>query len=102
LKGFENMTALTTVHIPASITDINTQAFSGCTSLTDLFFDGTMEQWNVIKKGKGWDENTGEYTVHCTDGELLKGETTLPEEEGDPTDSDGTIGDSPEDAEEKR
>jgi hypothetical protein len=97
-KGFENMTALTTVHIPASITDINTQAFSGCTSLTDLFFDGTMEQWNVIKKGKGWDENTGEYTVHCTDGDIEKGTENTDTEKGDdfmetlPDDKDADAG----------
>jgi hypothetical protein len=31
-----------------------------------------MEQWNAISKGGSWNRNTGNYTVHCTDGDIGK------------------------------
>jgi hypothetical protein len=51
---------------------IGDYAFANCTSLTDIQFNGTMEQWNGGTFGKDWNKNTGEYTVHCTDGDLQK------------------------------
>jgi len=40
---------LKTVTIPASVTKIDVYAFN-CRNLTDVFFNGTEEQWNAIKK----------------------------------------------------
>ena len=47
-------------------------AFSRCTDLTDITFQGTMQQWNNISKGTDWNYNTGSYTITCTDGVLDK------------------------------
>ena len=43
-----------------------------CYSLTNIYFNGTMEQWNMIEKGISWDANTGKYTIHCTNGDITK------------------------------
>lgn len=47
-------------------------AFSGCSSLTDITFKGTMKEWEAIEKGSGWNPDTGNYTVHCADGDVAK------------------------------
>lgn len=47
-------------------------AFSRCTDLTDITFQGTMQQWNDINKSYEWNANISDYTVTCTDGVLDK------------------------------
>lgn len=74
LYGCENLTSIT---IPASVTNINEGAFYNCTALTNINYGGTQEQWNAITKGpiwnsSMWDENTGAYTITCTDGTITK------------------------------
>ena len=44
-RAFQNE-AITLVKIPASVTDIGNYAFNGCTVLTDVYYDGTEEEWN--------------------------------------------------------
>lgn len=62
---------LTNVTIPVSVTLIGDFAFYS-SSLKNITFNGTKEQWQAIEKGFGWDQKTGEYTVHCTDGDIAK------------------------------
>ena len=64
--------ALTNITIPESVTEIETVAFSGCSSLTEINFGGTKKQWEEIKFGNIWDQVTGDYIIHCTDGDLNK------------------------------
>ena len=33
---------------------------------------GTKAQWKAIKKGYDWNYDSGNYTVHCTDGDISK------------------------------
>ncbi len=63
---------LTSVALPASVKYIGDYAFKDCRKLTSINFNGTKEQWNAIQKGKGWDDRTGDYTIHCTDGDIAK------------------------------
>lgn len=42
------------------------------TSLTSITFNGTKAQRNAISKGSKWDNSTGSYTIHCTDGNISK------------------------------
>ena len=53
-----------------SVTTINAYAFSGCSGLTSVNFNGTMAQWGAISKGIDWSWNTGNFTIICTDGTL--------------------------------
>lgn len=54
------------------MTSIGGDAFYGCGGLTSITFNGTKEQWIAIEKEYGWDSDTGNYTVQCTDGKLDK------------------------------
>lgn len=47
---FSNCTALKTVTMPKSVMSIDKYAFNKCTSLKDVYYTGTEEQWNDLKK----------------------------------------------------
>lgn len=64
---------LKTVTLSSGVTEIGMYAFAECSSLTDIYFNGSQEQWNNIAKNYNWDKDTGAYTVHCTDGDIAKG-----------------------------
>ncbi len=72
-NAFYYCRGLTSVTIGSSVTSIGECAFSS-TNLTSIYFGGTKEQWNAISKGEDWNEITGEYVIHCTDGDIDKGE----------------------------
>ena len=63
---------LSSVTIPQSVTWIGYEAFRDCYALTEIIYEGTMEEWEAIEKSYRWDYNTGNYTVYCTDGEISK------------------------------
>ena len=71
-QAFRNCTGLASVTIGNSVTSIGERAFSRCTELTSITFNGTKAQWNAITKGGNWNDNTGNYTIHCTDGDIPK------------------------------
>lgn len=71
-SAFHGCSSLTSIEMPASVTSIETQAFRDSTSLTDINYTGTQEQWNTISKSSNWDLETGNYTIHCTDGDIVK------------------------------
>ena len=48
IDSFKNASALKTVNIPTSVTTINANAFSSCSSLTTVNYAGTSAQWNDI------------------------------------------------------
>ena len=68
---FCQCTNLTTVTIPNTVKEIF-YSFPSCTSLTTINFTGTMAEWNAITKDADWDDETGNYTIYCTDGNIPK------------------------------
>ena len=71
-NAFSGCTGLTTITIPSSVTTIGNSTFYGCTGLTTINFNGTKDQWNAITKDSSWNNNTGAYTIKCTDGTITK------------------------------
>lgn len=82
---FGSCTGMTTVDIPNSMEELWCGAFQYCSNLTSINYSGTKSQWLAISKNVKnsyvdttqygeWDYNTGEYTIHCTDGDLTKSE----------------------------
>lgn len=63
-------TGLTEFTIPNNVIKIESYAFSKCTKLMYLRYNGTMAMWNNIYKGNSWHgEGTPVNVVHCTDGD---------------------------------
>ncbi len=70
--AFSNRIEIKNINIPKSVTKIGRSAFFRCVNLTDINFSGTQEEWNKIEKGLYWNAETGNYIIHCTDGDILK------------------------------
>ena len=72
-SAFSGCTSLTSVTIPSSVTRIGNYAFRDCTRLTTIRYNGTKAEWDAIgKEDSIWNDNTGAYTLICTDGEYSK------------------------------
>lgn len=63
--------------IPVSVQMIELEAFSACSQLTTIRYEGTLAQWEALEKTIGWDWNTPEATVICTDGKCVKAENVF-------------------------
>lgn len=71
-EAFEYCYNLISITMPNSITSIDSLAFSQCKSLTSITYAGTISQWNSIIFSDYWNSNTGNYIIHCTDGDIAK------------------------------
>lgn len=71
-SAFSGCTGLTIIAIPDDVTSIGYSAFYNCTNLTDIQFNGKVTQWEAISFSSDWNDNTGYYTVTCTDGTISK------------------------------
>lgn len=60
------------IKIPSCLTVIGRGAFADCINLSDIIYNDAVEKWQKIEKREFWDDNTGNYTVHCTDGDISK------------------------------
>ena len=56
--------AISNVIIGEGVTSIGEAAFSGCSSLSDLYYNGTLDEWNAVTKGPG-NEALALATIHC-------------------------------------
>ncbi len=71
--AFSLCPCLETVKLPKSLNSLGAAAFFSCGVLKTVDYDGTVEEWNAMMKGKGWDSLTGDYKVLCSDGAVKKG-----------------------------
>jgi len=69
---FMYCSGLTSVTIGNSVTEFGREVFKYCENLTSINFTGTKAEWNAIEEGFCWNSNTGEYTIHCTDGDISR------------------------------
>ena len=67
--------------IPNSLTTIGSYAFYGCANLTDIYYDGTQDDWNKIDI-REYNEPLTNATIHCS---LTPEPTPTPETEPTPS-----------------
>lgn len=80
-SAFNNYFELKNINVPNSVTTIEDFAFEDCNNLININYDGTVEQWFDIEKHIYWKANTGDFTVHCTDGDIDKRENVIYKDE---------------------
>ena len=69
---------LETLYLPKTITYIGKYVFADLPNITEINFDGTMDEWNAITKDPNWNSNndtsySGESTIErviCRDGTI--------------------------------
>jgi hypothetical protein len=71
VNAFMGCEKLTNVTMGKGITNLGEDVFSDCPNLTSITYKGTKAEWNELTKNF-WNMNVGEYTVHCTDGDIEK------------------------------
>ena len=67
MYAFDSCENLTSVTIPDSVTSIDEQAFGNCTSLSDVYYCGTSEQFESI----GYNFGDGVVVHYATPLEIL-------------------------------
>ena len=55
------------ISLPATLEYIGSHAFNG---LGSVFYSGTIEQWNAIKKGEDWCGYSNPSCIYCSDGNI--------------------------------
>ena len=78
---------LVRVTIPSSVTWIGASAFGYCSKLTDVFYQGTKEQWRMVEVQEG-NEPILKAVIHCTDG--IVGEEEKPEDKNPDNTEEGS------------
>ncbi|MDE7312615.1 MAG: leucine-rich repeat protein [Eubacterium sp.] len=67
--AFEDCTGLRKISFPQSIDRISAEAFNRCTNLTDVYYDGTKEQWEKVWMAPLNNEPLFNATMHFKDDE---------------------------------
>ena len=77
-SAFENCTSLGYVKFPKSLRLLANDAFAGCTSLTNIHYDGTIQEWtSVDSTGRDygnnhiWYEGVPGERIICTNGYIF-------------------------------
>ena len=76
--AFESCTALENITIPNSLTSIASLTFYNCKNLTDVYYNGTLNEWNKISISDGntyltsakihtWENETATKEATCTE-----------------------------------
>ena len=78
-SAFRGCEALTSIVIPNSVVTIGQYVFYGCNSLSDVYFDGTKSQWDMVSKGYSWKPDATKEHWHSTVTFDTNGHGTAPE-----------------------
>ena len=73
-EAFRRCTSLQSISIPNSVFAIGAKAFSHCSSLKEIFFQGTLEQWEKINLGI---HSIPDIPIHCLNGETKRYKNNL-------------------------
>lgn len=58
------------VEIGKGVKSIGRNLFYGDSKLTDIFYNGSIDEWNKISKDPAWNANTKIQTIICKDGNI--------------------------------
>ena len=67
---FLQHTAIKSIFIPVEITTLSFACFCQCRFLTNINYEGTINEWNNITKKTYWNYDVPATVVHCADGDI--------------------------------
>ena len=74
-RAFKGTAVLTNFTMPNTVTYIGNSAFEYA-RIPNLYYNGTVAEWEAIEKGEKWNNCMGDYmfnyTIHCLDGIIEK------------------------------
>ena len=71
-RAFESCSFMKKITIPKSLTYVGALAITSCYGLEEIYYEGTVEQWNAIEKHPNWHfEAPFGLKVICTEGEFV-------------------------------
>lgn len=68
--AFDGCPRVKSLNIPSSVTYIGAYAFVNMISLKNIYFGGTINEWEAIEKGNYWTVYVSDCIVHCKDGDI--------------------------------
>lgn len=68
--AFQGASNLSTVKL-SKVVEIEGYAFSYCSSLTQIEFGGTKDEWGLVNLGDGWSSYSAIASIVCTDGTII-------------------------------
>ena len=71
-SAFNGCSSLTTLYLPHTLADIGRSFIAYCYAIEDIHYNGYRYEWNRITKADTWNYASGQYTIHCKDGDILK------------------------------
>ncbi len=72
IKAFAYNSHLREITIPQSVSMIYDGIFESSENLTKINYEGTVKEWQSITKDANWNDNSADYTIYCTDGQIAK------------------------------
>ena len=69
--AFYNCATLNSVTLKKNLKHVGKNAFFGCTKLTVIDFNGTVEEWNGIDKADEWNKNSNISKIKCGDNDII-------------------------------
>ena len=70
-RAFMNCEKLMTITIPKTLEVIESSAFYNCTSLTKIIYEGTKEEWELVKKEVFWNFGVETLLIQCSNGNII-------------------------------
>ncbi len=69
-SAFRYCNGLESVVLGGGIPWISNGLFEGCSNLTSITYNGTIEQWEKLSKGSSWRRDVPATEVVCLDGKV--------------------------------
>lgn len=66
--AFSGCSSLGSITLPKTLSSIGNNAFYWCVELKTIYFEGTVEQWNLVTKGSNWNYGSALSEVVCSNG----------------------------------
>ena len=79
IYAFVGCSSMKDINIPVGLREVAYAVLNDCVSLESIRYGGTMAQWaEEVTFANVWNQNTGNYTVFCIDGEVSKNGSLKP------------------------